>query len=435
MEQQSGVSGPVDLAAEKLKYNVDPRNGSTYQVTAANKTGTDWYKAITHNAPVVRQTLGFSGSGENSRFYVGLSAQDQQGILLNNSFKRYAMRVNSEFDVLPNLRIGENIQMTYRSALGISGAQGGQGIAADENDILSAFRMPTIIPIYDVFGGYAGTASKGFNNPRNPVANRDGQANNKAFEAGAFGNVYAELDIMPGLTLRTSIGGKYGGYSGLGYSRWQYENSENNSAFGFNQNSGYSFGWTFTNTATYKKTFGKHAAEVLVGQEALNTGAGWDTSQSGLNPFSWDPNYINMSNVTPNNPNSSQYKGVNFSSLFGQVKYTFNEKYIIGAVVRRDGSSRFGANNRYGVFPAVSAAWRISSENFMQNLSFISDLKIRGGYGTMGNSNNVDPNNQYILYGGDVANSSYDITGSNSSASQDSTAPGLVMPMRNGKPV
>jgi len=412
----SGVSGNVDLAAEKLKYNVDPRNGSIYQVTAANKGGTDWYGAITRNAPVIRQTLGFSGAGENSRFYIGLSTQDQQGILLNNSFKRYALRVNTEFDVLPNVRIGENIQMTYRSVLGQGGANGGQGVAADENDILSAFRMPSIIPVYDVFGGYAGTASKGFNNPRNPVANRDGQANNKAFEAGAYGNVYGEWDIVPGLTFRTSIGGNYGGYSNLGYSRWQYENSENNSAFGFNQGSGYHFGWTFTNTATYKKTFGKHAVEVLAGQEALNTGAGWDTSQSGLNPFSWDPNYINMSNVTPNSPNSGQYKGVNFSSLFGQVKYTFNEKYIIGGVIRRDGSSRFGANNRYGVFPAVSAAWRISSENFMQNLSFISDLKIRGGYGTMGNSNNVEPNNQYSLYGGSVANSSYDITGSNSSA-------------------
>ncbi len=80
------------------------------------------------------------------------------------------------------------------------------------------------------------------------------------------------------LTLRTSIGGNYASAFQKNYTRWQYENSENNSAFGFGQSSQYSFAWVFTNTATYKKTFGKHAVEVMIGQEALNTGAGWNTT-------------------------------------------------------------------------------------------------------------------------------------------------------------
>jgi TonB-dependent starch-binding outer membrane protein SusC len=413
----------VNLEAERLKYNVDPRLGSIYQVIASNPAGTDWYKEITHNAPIYRQTLGFNGGGENYRFYFGLGAQDQQGILKENSLKRYTMRANTEFDVLKNLRIGENLQFTYRSILGISQStsaagipDGGQGVASQENDILSAFRMPSIIPVYDAFGGYAGTTAKGFNNPRNPVAARDGVADNKAFNTSGFGNVYIEYDVIPGLTLRSSIGGSYNNYATRGYTRWQYENSENNSAFGFQQNSGYQFSYTFTNTASYRKTFGDHGLELLLGQEALNTGAGWDTQQNGLNPFSWDPNFITMTTVTPTTPVSSSYKGVNFSSYFGNVKYTFKEKYILGAVVRRDGASRFGAENRFGVFPAVSAAWRISSESFMQGIPLVSDLKIRAGYGTMGNSNNVDPNNQYSLYGGDKPNSSYDITGSNNNA-------------------
>jgi len=419
---KSGVTGGVDLAAEKLKYNVDPRNGAIYQVTKANPAGTNWYKEITRNAPIQRQSLGFSGGGENNRFFIGLSAQNQAGILKQNDFKRYVARINTEFDVLKQFRIGQNLQVTYSERKGLSGGSGGQGIAADENDILSAFRMPSIIPVYDVFGGYAGTASKGFNNPRNPVATRDGSANNKTFNTGAFGNVYAEVDVIPGLTLRTSIGGNYNSYNYRNYGRWQYENSENNSAFSYQQGSGYSLSWTFTNTASYKKTFGDHSLEVLLGQEALNTGAGWDYSQSGLNPFSWDPNYINIANTTQvqissaDNPPNQPYKGVNFSSVFGNVKYSFKEKYILGAVLRRDGSSRFGAANRYGVFPALSAAWRVSSESFMQGISAVSDLKIRGGFGTMGNSNNVDPYNQYSLYGGDKGASSYDITGSNSSA-------------------
>ena len=322
--------------------------------------------------------------------------------------------------MLPNLRLGENMQFTYLSKLGLSGAGGGQGISADENDILSAFRMPSIIPIYDEFGGYAGTAAKGFNNPRNPVAARDGQASNTGYQVQGFGNVYLEWDIIPGLTARTSIGGAYNSYKYHNYTRWQYENSENNSAYQFSQGDGYSLAWTFTNTVNYKKTFGDHGLDVLVGQEALNNGAGWDDTQSGLNPFSWDPLFINMTNTDSRQANGGQYKGTNFSSYFGQVKYSFKEKYILTGVIRRDGSSVFGPNNRYGTFPAISAAWRVSSEPFMQSVSFISDLKIRGGYGAMGNSNSIiasNPNNQRFLYGGNLGLSSYNISGSNSGSS------------------
>ncbi|KAA6430491.1 TonB-dependent receptor [Dyadobacter flavalbus] len=412
----TGVRGTLDLAAEKLKYNVNPAAGPIYQVVRANREGTDWYDAITRNAPLQRHTLGFSGGGDNSRVYAGFSVQDQKGILLNNSFKRYAFRINSEFDVLKNLRIGQNAQFTYLQVLGQGGGGGGQGVSADENDILSAFRMPSIIPVYDEFGGYAGTAAKGFNNPRNPVASRDGLANNSAFAGHGFGNLYVELDVIPGLTLRSSIGGQFNNYSNRGFSRLQYENSENNSAFGYNEGSGHRFAWTLTNTLNFKKQFGLHALDVIVGQEALNSGAGKNQNSSGLNPFSTDVNYINMNNVSSKIIGSEFYKGVNFYSLFGRANYTFNDKYIVTGVVRRDGSSRFGANNRYGVFPAFSAAWRLSSENFMKGIPFITEMKIRGGYGLMGNSNNVDPNNQYSLYGANLAESSYDLNGTNSSA-------------------
>ncbi len=413
---RSGVVGSVDLNAEKAKYNVDPTAGSIYQVTKANKEGTDWYKAITRTAPIMRHSLGFSGGSENSRFYVGLSAQNQSGILKNNDFTRYTFRANSEFNVTKHLRIGENLQFTYRQVLGQGGGNGGQGVAADENDILSAFRMPTIIPVYDEFGGYAGTASKGFNNPRNPVASRDGQKNDRNFNFNGFGNLYAEYDLLPGLTARTSLGGQYNNYYYKFYSRLQYENSENNSAFGFGEGAGFNFAWTVTNTLNYKKKFGIHDIDVLGGQEALNTGRSRSIDGNGLNPFSTDPNYITLSNVDSRQVNSNLFPGVNFASYFGRLKYTFNDKYIITALVRRDGSSRFGENNRYGVFPAFSAAWRLSSEAFMKNITWIDDFKIRGGYGIMGNSNNVNPFNQFSLYGGSLGASSYDINGTNSSA-------------------
>jgi TonB-dependent starch-binding outer membrane protein SusC len=413
-----GVVGSVDVAGLKSKYNIDPTAGSIYQVVKADKAGTDWYGAITRKAPIQRHNLGFSGGSETSRFYVGMGAQNQDGILLNNSFKRYDFRVNSEFDLTSKLRIGENLQFTYRSVLGQTGGNGGRGIASDENDILQAFRMPSIIPVYDEYGGYAGTAAKGFNNPRNPVASRDGQVNDQNFNANGFGNVYAELDVLPGLTLRSSLGGQYNNSYGKFYSRLQYENSENNASFSFGEGSAYSFAWVNTNTANYKKKFGIHEIDVLGGIESLNTGKGRNINASGLNPFSKDIDFINLqaSKKADQTVNSNLFSGVNFFSVFGRAKYAYNDKYYVEGVVRRDGSSRFGVNNRYGVFPAFSAGWRVTGEEFMKGVSFITDLKLRGGWGQMGNSNNVDPNNQYSLYASSVGISAYDINGTNNSA-------------------
>ncbi|SFO76934.1 TonB-linked outer membrane protein, SusC/RagA family [Algoriphagus ornithinivorans] len=418
----AGVSGPFSpqrIEEERAKYNIDPTKGPVYQlVRAATGEGTDWYQALTRNAPLNRHSIGLNGGSETSRFFIGMGYQDQAGIMIVNNFRRLTFRANSEFDVTKKFRIGENFQATYRQVLGQQGGTGGRGVSDDENDILQAFRMPSIIPVYDEFGGYAGTAARGFNNPRNPVANRDGQRDNRNFNANVFGNIYAEYDLMEDLRFRSSIGGQYNNYYYWGYSRLQYENSENNSAFGYNEGSGFNFAWTFTNTLSWKKTFDKHAFDVILGQEALNTGAGRFIDASGQNPFSRDPDFVNISNlpVSTRQVNSGLFRGVNFYSLFGRVNYTFNDKYLFSAVVRRDGSSRFGANNRYGVFPAFSAAWRLSSEQFLQSATWIDDLKIRGGWGQMGNSNNVDPNNQFSLFGGTVGASSYDIGGTNSSA-------------------
>ncbi len=414
-----GVMGPIDLAAEKLKYNVDFDAGDIYQVVAANKEGTDWYGAITRVAPMTRHTIGLSGGGENSRYYFGLGAQDQDGILIHQKFKRYTFRANSEFSILNDkVRIGENLQGTYRQVRLLLGGSGGSGSSQDENVILSASRMPTIIPVYDEFGGYAGTAAQGFNNPANPVAALDGQQNDRGFGASGFGNVFVEVEPVKDLVWRTSLGGDFTSYYSWGYTRHSYENAENNSAFGYAEGGGFNFGWVLTNTLDYKKNFGNHALDVMLGQEALNTGAGRNMGASGLNPFSEDPNFITMSTLPSSTRvvNSSYYKGTNYASYFGQLKYSYNDKYLLSFVLRHDGSSSFGSENKYGNFPAVSVGWRISDEPFMSSLTFIDELKIRGGYGIMGNSRNVDPNNQYSLYATSVDASSYDITGSNSSA-------------------
>ena len=424
---KSGLAASaVDLTAEAAKYNINPANGAIYNVIPSNKAGTDWYKEITRTAPLMRHNLGFSGGTESSRFYISLGMQQQAGIIVNNNFSRYTLRANTEFDITKKLRFGENFQLAYINTKGILGGVGGvfgngtnnnSSAASDENEVLSAFRMPPIIPVYNSFGGYAGTAAPGFNNPRNPVADRQARANDASFNIIGFGNAYLEYDVIPSLTLRSSIGGNY--YTGYfnGYGRVQYENSENNTTYTYSEGSGYGLAWTFSNTATFKQKFGQHDIFALGGIEALNTGLGRNVNGSGQNPFSTDPNYVTISTTTPGatrSVNSGYSLGSTFYSLFGQVRYTYNDKYIVTGVIRRDGSSRFAAANRYGVFPAVSAAWRISGEEFMKNLPWVSDLKLRGGYGIMGNSNGINPTNQYNLYGGG-AGQGYDINGTNNS--------------------
>jgi len=414
--ETNGVTGSVNLDEQRDLYNVDARSGSIVQLVRANKEGTDWYDAITRTGILQRHTLGFSGSTENSRYYIGAGAQVQEGILVNNDFKRYSLRINSEFDLGRYIRIGENIQITHRQTNGLLGGSGGAGVSDDENSILGAFRMNPIIPVLDEFGGYAGTRAPGFNNPRNPVAEREGIADNRGFSNRLFGNLYIEVEPIKDLVLRSSFGGGFIGFHSNFYNRQTYENSENNASFGYGENQGYFNDWTWTNTVNYGKSIGTNNFDVLVGYEAIEGGNGRFSGASGINPFSRDINFINLSTVQPNPPFSGYGVPVKFASVFGQLKYNWNDRYYLTATLRRDESSRFGANQRSGTFPAFSAAWRVTAEPFMSNQSFFTDLKIRGGWGEMGNSNNVSANNRFSLFAQSLGASSYPIDGSNSGA-------------------
>lgn len=411
-----GVIGNVDIEANRPLYNVDARAGSLYQIMRANKEGTDWYDEITRTGILQRHTLGFTGSTEASRYYLALSAQLQEGILKNNDFERYSLRFNTEFDLGKYVRIGENLNIIHRKTDGLLGDSGGAGVSDDENSILGAFRMNPIIPVFDEYGGYAGTRAPGFNNPRNPVAERDGVADNRGFSNRMFGNIYVEIEPIKDLVFRSSFGGSYIEFNSQFYNRQTYENSENNASFGYGENQGYFGDYTWTNLVKYKKSIGSNNFDVLVGYEAIKSGFGRFSGGDGINPFSRDLDFINLSTVQPNPPFSSYGVPIVFASAFAQANYNWNDKYYLTATVRRDESSRFGKDNRSGIFPAFSAAWRITAEPFMQNQTFFTDVKIRGGYGEMGNSNNVNPNNRFSLFGQSLGASSYALDGSNSAA-------------------
>ncbi|WP_233131759.1 SusC/RagA family TonB-linked outer membrane protein [Robiginitalea sediminis] len=421
---QNGVNeSDINLAQIRANYEANPEN---VFLIRPNLRGTNWYKEITRLAPAVRASLGFNGGTENSRFFVGLSLQSLDGILLENEQDRYTARFNSEWDVTPWLSLGENLQFTYNSVRGQTGGNGGLGIADDESEVLSAYRMPTIIPVFDEFGSYASTRAAGFNNPRNPVRRLvQDRGNDQAYSVSGFGNLYALVKPIEGLVIRTSIGGNYYNFTNLDYNYRYLGDSEPQASFSFNEGQEYGFQWIWTNTATYEKIFGKHGIKAFVGYEAIE-GASTPTTASrgrriqgsGINPFSTDLDFVNLQTVGSPVVQSFIRKGVNFNSVFGKLDYNWDEKYYLTGVIRRDGSSVFGSNNRYGTFPAVSGAWRVIAESFMENQNIFTDLKIRGGWGQMGNSNNVDPANQFSLAGINIGNTIYPIDGQNSGANE-----------------
>ncbi len=408
---QNGVVGGVDLAAIQAAYEADPEN---VFLIKPNLQGTNWYDEITRAAPINRLSIGAKGSNDKGRYYIGLGAQFQDGILLNNEFRRHTLRVNSEWNITDHIRVGENIQFTYRSSKSPGGGNGIES-ADDESEILSAYRMPTIIPVYDEFGSYASTKAGGFNNPRNPVRRLvENAKDDNSFSVNGFGNVYLEIQPIPELTFRSSLGGGISNYYYVNYDYRYFGDSEPQASDNFSEGAGKNLQWVFTNTATYDADFGNHGIKILAGIESLNTGFGRQINGSGINPFSTDVDYINLSTVSNPQVNSFLYNGVTFYSLFAKADYNYNEKYYLTGLIRRDGSSRFGANSRYGVFPAISAAWRVTSEPFMENLSWIEDLKIRGGWGELGNSNNVNPANQFSLFASNRGATFYPINGQNS---------------------
>ena len=422
---KTGLSASeVNLDQEKLKYNTDPATSPLYLVIPANLKGTDWYKAITRTAVLTRHAFGFSGGSNTSRFYIGLGYQKQEGIILSSNQERYTFRINTEFNLTKKIRFGENIQLAYLATAGQQGSSGSflgnslnnnPSVSSDENDILAAYRMAPIIPVYNSFGGYAGTVAPGFSNPRNPVASRISAWHNRSNTVYGFGNAYAEIDLLPTTVFRSSIGGIYFNNYNQMQSRTTYENSENLANFSYAEGSGYGLAWTFTNTAEFKKNFGLHQLTVLVGMEALNTGAGRNINGSGINPFSTDPDYLTLGSTTSGSTrqvSSSNIPGNNFYSVFGQTRYMYKDKYILTAVVRRDGSSQFGKDYRFGIFPAFSVGWRLSSEEFLQRAAWISDLKLRAGYGLMGNSTFLSSTNQYSLFSSNAANG-YDLGATN----------------------
>jgi TonB-linked SusC/RagA family outer membrane protein len=375
-------------------------------IVRANKAGTDWYDEIYDVAPIQEYNLGASGGTDKGRYYFGLGYFDQQGIVKYTNFSRFSIRANTEFAPKEWFRIGENLEVSYTENVNFNNNQEG-------NPVSNAYRMQPIVSVYDIGGNFAGSKGDNLGNASNPLAQLQRAKDNVSENWRVFGNAFIEADLFKDLTFRTQFGVDYTNWYQSAYSYLNYEDAEPSSSNSLGVNMNYVLNWTWYNTLVYNHTWAdKHRLNVLVGTEAIE-----NTYRrlygSSINFFVDDLSYRYI-DAGVRQPSSGSGSSWSMFSLFGKINYSFNDKYLVDVTIRRDGSSRFGSENRFAVFPAFSLGWRLSSESFMSGSSWVDDLKLRFGWGQMGNQN-ISPDNQFSTYRTDPWRSSYDIGGSNTS--------------------
>lgn len=401
-----------DPSVNPALYNVNPNYTNSndvngfYRIVKANKQGTDWFHSIFKNAPMQKHTVTASGGSDQAHYLFGLNFFDQTGVLTGSYIKRFILRANTDYNITKRIRVGENLSYSVTNNPQFTDLTEGSPIGF-------AFREQPIVPIHDIKGNYAGTFGTNLGNSTNPVADAERGRSQKGLSTRLFGNVYGEADILKPLMFRSSFGGEV--YSGDGHNFQfpSYENSENTPTNTYNSYSFNGFKWTWTNTLNYHQTWGKHDLKLVAGTEAYYEQFR-SLSASNTGYFSFDPNYVNISTGSGVPTAGSGFGSYSIFSLIGRADYAFNDKYLLEATIRRDGSSRF-LHYQVGYFPAASVGWRISQEDFLKDISWITDLKIRAGYGIMGNQLNVPLANSFSTFGQGKGTSYYDIGGTSAS--------------------
>jgi TonB-linked SusC/RagA family outer membrane protein len=381
---------------------------------------TDWFDEATQQGSIQNYDLSLSGGTQNSNFYASLGYQDEKGTTIYNWYKRFSARFNSEFKVKDRLTLGENINIVHRSDNGT----GNQGEATAITG--AAYRMMSIVPVIWDDGPYQGDThffedgdwggtgiETGLGNNRQFISQRTRDKDDKWQDLRILGNVYADLEIIEGLNIKTSFGGSINNQYQTNWTGSTYEHAENIATPTYREDGRIGGFWTWTNTITFARQFGDHNILAVGGYEASKLGYGRGVWSQGAGYFTEEAFAYRTVGTAETLQSGSSYFNTprTMVSQFLRADYNWRSKYYLSGTVRRDGSSVFGPDNRYGVFPSGSAGWRISEESFMSGAGFISDLKIRGGYGTMGNQLAVSTANQFFLYSGSPGRSFYDVNG------------------------
>jgi hypothetical protein len=344
--------------------------------------GTNWQKEIFRTAMMSNYQLNFSGGNDRTKYFVSAGYLDQEGVIINSDLKRYSFRLNVESQMNKKVKVGANLTPSYtfsNQSLAEGNWQGG-GI------IQSAITAAPHLTPYDEFGNYTKVTGQGIglSEVDNPVK----IAREYFHQQGTLrllGTAFAEYSIWDNLKFKTLVGGDIRNFREDIFSKSLINpNSVNPTkpAVGTNATS-QARNWLAEFTLSYAKSFGKHNVDAVVGYTAQNELLDINR-MTGTNFPNDNIKTINAAGLITSAFNTKEEWAL--LSYLARVNYNYDDRYLLTATFRRDGSSRFGVDSRWGSFPSVSLGWRLSEENFMSDVSWISELRLRASTGLTGNN-------------------------------------------------
>jgi TonB-dependent starch-binding outer membrane protein SusC len=348
----------------------------------------NWQKEILHSAPISNVQLSLSGGSESTKYLVSAAYFTQKGMIDNSSYDRFNIRTSVNSTINSMFKVGTNINLAYNKTrqVGSSGDGYGPGNAGASVMRYALFRTPAT-PVLDKDGNYVDIPNPPtfFGDGLNPVG-LAANTNRNFYNYSVLGDVFVEVTPVKHLKLKTDFGTNFiiTDYKQF-YPTWGSPTRLQNSPNSLVQSNTNNFNYNWTNTATYDWTKDKHAVNLLAGTEIIYNQTSL-ISASNSNFPNQTATFQYLNNATGTIPGAGGNRSnAALSSVFGRVDYQYDNKYLAAFNVRRDGSSRLDPSNRWGNFYSGSVGWRIDKEKFMQNVKFISALKLRGSYGQLGN--------------------------------------------------
>ncbi|MDR0700780.1 MAG: TonB-dependent receptor [Tannerella sp.] len=365
---------------------------------------TNWMEEVLRTAVMTNHQLTVSSGTDKSRSLFSLGFYDNEGTQIHTFFRQYSIRSNTEYSLINNrLKIGENMALSYLQY-------------KDANETRWAMINPPAAPVYDINGGWAGAA--GFDDFTNPVRVLTMNKDNVNNYVKIIGNIFLDLNIWKGISARTQFGVDYGNsYNRAVEGVWSENggrNSDGENYVGSYQHHPLNYVWT--NTLSYHLDVNKHSLDAVLGTEFTRfVEEGFSARREGI--YLEDRDFAHIGATTGSKyALTSSADEYTYFSLFGKANYVYDAKYLLSFTLRRDGSSLFGKNNRYGTFPAFSAGWRLKNESFMESLDFLSDLKLRGGWGANGSVQGLPRGYTSTPFSTDYFSTSYPIEGNETGA-------------------
>lgn len=373
-------------------------------------TNTDWQDEVYQTAWTNNLTASVANSSDKGSVMFSLNYINQNGNIKDTFYERYSARVNSRYDFNKYISIGENLMVARWTNRGAD-------VAGDRGIPFTAMSQHPALPVKGLDGQWTrplGLIGSDLANPCQLIANA---SDNDLSSWRILGNAYLEVKPIDGLTLKSNIGIEHSQYFNVTLGRTVNPGDVNSVSSAYGQGDT----WTWTNTANYVKTFsGVHHLGVLLGTEAI--GYTFKDLTGSRDGFSFeDKDFMQVGAGTGTRNSGGGKNQWSVFSLFGKVDYNYADRYLASFTIRRDSNSRFAKDNRAGVFPAFSLAWRPTQEEFFPSNEILTDLKIRYSWGQNGNANIPSLYPAYSTYIFNTGNGAYDIDGTNSSTTSGIT--------------